>query len=202
MVKVNEFNWRALMIYLWLGALLFGGPHLFSTVLPSQRNSLRNMLGEKTWKGGYSLVSLLGMVFFILTYRAMGDSNLGDLLYQPWLQGKHLVMLLTLVMCILIGASHGKGYIKTYIRHPMSWGIALWAGGHLLVNGERALVWMFGTFFVVAVADLVFSYMRGKRPTHQPRLRSDIIAVVVGTVLFVVLLLGFHPYILGVPVVG
>lgn len=190
------------MIYLWLGAALFGGTHLFSTVVPSQRNTLRNIVGEKVWKIGYSLLSLLGIVFFVLAYRAMGDSNLGDMLYQPWVQGKHLVMLLTLLMFILIGASHGKGFIKTYIRHPMSWGIALWAGGHLMVNGEKALVWMFGTFFVVAVADLVFSYMRGKRPTHQPRVRSDIVAVVAGTVLFLVFLLGFHPYILGVPVVG
>ncbi len=190
------------MTYVWLGAVLFGGLHLFSTLLPGQRNRLRDSIGEKAWKGGYSLLSLVGIVFFILAYRSMAEGSLGDLLYQPWVQGKHLVMLLTLLMCILIGASHGKGYIKTFVRHPMSLGIALWSGGHLLVNGERALVWLFGTLFVVAIADLIFSFARGKRPEHQPRIRSDIIAVVAGTVLFLILLLGFHPYVLGVPVVG
>lgn len=190
------------MIYLWLGALLFGGLHLFSTILPVQRDSLKGNIGEKAWKISYAVLSLLGIICFVLAYRAMGDGNLGDFLYQPWVRGKHLVMLLTLLMFILIGASHGKGYIKSFVRHPMSLGIALWSGGHLLVNGERAVVWMFGTFFVVALADLIFSFARGKRPTHEPRLRSDIIAVVLGVLLFLVFLLGFHPYVLGVPVVG
>jgi uncharacterized membrane protein len=190
------------MIYLWLGALLFGGLHLFATVLPAQRDTLRETIGEKAWKGGFTALSLLGIVFFILAYRSIAEGSLGDLLYQPWMQAKHLVMLLTLLMCILIGASHGKGYIKSFVRHPMSLGIALWSGGHLLVNGERTVVWLFGTLFVVAVADLIFSFARGKRPDHQPRIRSDIIAVVAGTVLFLVLLFGFHPYILGVPLVS
>jgi uncharacterized membrane protein len=202
MIVSNWFNRREFMTYLWLGALLFGGLHLFSTVLPAQRNALRGAVGEKAWKGAYSLLVLLGVVFFVLAYRSIGEGDLGEMLYQPWVQGKHLVMLLIWLMFILLGASHGKGYIKSYVRHPMSLGIALWSGGHLLVNGERALVWLFGTFFVVAIADLIFSFARGKRPTHEPRLRSDIVAVVAGTVLYLIFLFGFHPYVLGVPVVG
>jgi uncharacterized membrane protein len=190
------------MIHVWLGVLLFGGLHLFSTLLPSHRNRLRDSIGERAWKISYSLVSVLGLIFFVLAYRNMGEGNLGDMLYQPWVQGKHLVMLLTLIMFILIGASHGKGHIKAYVHHPMSLGIALWAGGHLLVNGERVLVWMFGTLFVVAMADIIFSVSRGKRATHEPRLRSDIVAVATGIVLYLIFLFGFHPYVLGVPVVG
>jgi uncharacterized membrane protein len=190
------------MIYLWLGALLFGGLHVFSTVLPSQRNGLRNALGEKAWKGAYSLLALLGVVFFVLAYRSMNNPPMTDLLYQPWMEGRHLVILLSWLMCILIGASHGKGYIKTYLQHPMSLGIALWSAGHLLVNGERALVWIFGTLLVVSVADLVFSFARGKRPTHEPRIRSDIVAVVAGTVLFALLAFVFHPYVVGVGVMS
>jgi uncharacterized membrane protein len=190
------------MTYLWLAALLFGGLHLFSTLLPKQRDVLKTALGERAWKGLYSLLSLLGIVFFILAYRAMANGNLGDVLYQPWVAGKHLVMLLVLLMFILIGASHGKGYLRHYVRHPFSLGIALWAGGHLMVNGERALVWLFGTMFVVAVADLILSTVRGKKPTHQPQLKSDLRAIIIGVVLFAVFLFGFHPYILGVPVVS
>lgn len=190
------------MTYLWLGALLFGGLHLFSTLLPSQRNQLKTAMGEKAWKGLYSLVSLLGLGCLILGYRASTANSLGEDYYQPWVAGKHLVMLLTLFMFILVGASHGKGYIKSFVRHPFSLGMALWSGGHLLVNGEPALVWLFGTIFIVAVLDLIFSFARGKRPTHEPRLRSDIIAVVLGVVLFAVFLFGFHPYVLGVKVVG
>ena len=39
----------------------------------------------------------------------------------------------------------------------MSIGIVLWSGGHLLVNGQRADVWLFGTFLVVGLADIVMS---------------------------------------------
>jgi uncharacterized membrane protein len=190
------------MTYLWLGALLFGGLHLFSTVLPRQRDAIKAALGEKAWKGTYSLLTLLGVVFFVLAYRNMSGGNLGEPLYAPWPAGKHLVMLLVLLMFILIGASHGKGYIKHYVRHPMSLGIALWAGGHLLVNSERAVVWLFGTMLVVAVADLIFSTLRGKKPTHQPQFKSDIRAVIIGVVLYAIFFFGFHPYVLGVPLVG
>jgi uncharacterized membrane protein len=182
------------MNYLWAGALLFAGPH--------QRDSLAERLGSSVWKLAYAAVILLGLVFFILAYRAMGDGYLGENLYEPWAAGRHLLMVLALVAFILIGASYGKGYIKSYVRHPMSLGILLWSGGHLLVNGERAVVWLFGSLFVVALVDLVFSFARGKSPDHVPRLRSDIAAVVIGLVLYGVFLFGFHPYVLGVPVIG
>ena len=190
------------MAYLYLGALLFGGPHLFSTLLPGVRNNLKSALGEKAWKGIYALASLAGIVFFILAYRAMGDGAYGDALYDVSPAGKHVAMLASLLLFILLGASHGKGYIKKAVRHPMSLGIALWSGAHLLANSERAVVWMFATLFVVAVADLVFSLARGKKPDHVPQVKSDIRAVVIGLVLYVVFLFGFHPYVLGVPVVG
>jgi uncharacterized membrane protein len=193
---------EALMAYLYLGALLFGGPHLFSTLLPGARDSVKASFGEKAWKGFYSLVSLAGIIFFILAYRAMGNGVYGEPLYDVSPAARHVTMLAALLMFILLGASHGKGYIKKAVRHPMSLGIALWSGAHLLANNERAVVWLFATLFVVAVTDLVFSLARGKKPDHVPQLKSDIRAVVIGMVLYVVFLVGFHPYVLGVPVVG
>jgi uncharacterized membrane protein len=111
-------------------------------------------------------------------------------------------MLLMLLAFILIGASHGKGYLKTWLRNPMSIGIVLWSGSHLLVNGQRADVWLFAPFLVVGLADIVMSEMRGKRPQHTPRVRSDVVAVIAGMVLYVIFLFGFHPYVLNVPVAG
>lgn len=190
------------MAYLYLGALLFGGPHLFSTFLPDKRNNLKMILGERIWKGLYALAALLGLFFFILAYRAMADGVYGEPIYDVSSFARHLVMLASLLMFILLGASHGKGYIKKFVRHPMSLGIALWSAAHLFANNERAVVWLFGTLFVVSVADFVFSWARGKKPDHAPRVKSDIRAIIIGMVLYVVFLFGFHPYILGVPVVG
>jgi uncharacterized membrane protein len=190
------------MTYAVVGALLFATPHLFSILFPQLRDSLRSQWGEKAWKGLYAVLSLLGIVLLVLAYRASGDSSGGEQLYEPWVGAKHLAMLAVLVAFIFIGASHGKGYMKLYLQHPFSIAIALWAGSHLLANGERVLVWLFGSLLVVALADLVFSFARGKKPSHAPRIRSDIIAVVVGVVLYAAFLLGFHPYVLGVRLVG
>jgi uncharacterized membrane protein len=191
------------MTLLYIGSLLFGGTHLFSILFPGARNGLRARLGEKPWKGLYAIVSLIGLVLMVVGY---GQSRAGpataDLLYDGFYEMRHLTMLLVLVAFILIGASHGKGYLKKWLHNPMSIGIVLWSLGHLLVNGQRADVWLFGTFLVVGLADIVMSELRGKRPAHEPRLRSDIVAVIVGVVLYLVFAFLFHPYVLNVPVMG
>lgn len=188
------------MTYLWTGIVLVAGSHLFSTLLPGLRDGLKQRLGEGPFKGLYSLVNVVGLVLMIVGFRwASPDS---PQLYQPVAGAKHITMLLVLAAFILIGASHGKGYIKSKLHHPMSLGIASWSIGHLLANGRQVDVLLFGTLLVVAIADIVFSELRGKRPTHVPNARSDIIAILVGMVLYVVFLFGFHPYVLGISVAG
>ena len=101
------------MTLLYIGSLLFGGSHLFSILFPGLRDSFKAQLGDKAWKALYGAVSLLGVVLMVVGY---GGSRAGpataDLLYEGWYGMKHLTMLMVLVAFILIGASHGKGYIK------------------------------------------------------------------------------------------
>jgi hypothetical protein len=54
---------------------------------------------------------------------------------------------------------------------------------------------------VLAVLDIILSTARGKRPAYEPNIRSDVIAVVTGVVLYVVFLFGVHPYIFNVPII-
>lgn len=190
------------MMLLYIGCLLFGGGHLVSILFPGLRDSFRAQLGDKAWKGVYGVVSLAGVVLMVIGFsRARATGGPDDVLYEGIYGMKHLTMLLVLFAFILIGAAHGKGYLRKWLHNPMSIGIVLWSGGHLLVNGRRWDVWLFGTFLVVGLADILMSEIRGKRPDYIPRLRSDIIAVVVGIILYLVFLLGFHPYVLGLPVV-
>jgi uncharacterized membrane protein len=184
-----------------VGAALFVLPHLWSSALPGNRDEVKRRLGEGRFKVLYALVTMAGLLLLVAGYvygRWYGGDY--DNLYDVWLPGRHLLMLLSLLMFILLGASGGKGYLKAWLRHPMSIGIALWAIGHLLVNGERPVVWLFGSLLVVAIADLVFSFGRGKGPSHVPQIKSDIRAVVVGVLIFALFLFGFHPYVLQMPV--
>jgi uncharacterized membrane protein len=191
------------MTLIYIGALLFGGTHLISILFPGLRDRLKAGLGEKPWKGLYALFSLFGLVLMIVGYSgSRAGPATADVLYEGWYEMRHLTMLLVLLGFILVGASHGKGYLKAWLHNPMSIGIVLWAGGHLLVNGQRADVWLFAPFVAIGLADIVMSELRGKRPAHTPRLRSDVIAVIAGVVLYLVFAFLFHPYVLNVPVMG
>ncbi len=190
------------MGWLWSGAVLMAGAHFFSMLLPARRDALKNVLGEMPWKVAYSVVVLAGLALMIKGLLAARAGPLAaDILYLPPDWTRHLTMLLVLAGFIAVAASHGLGYLKRWLRNPMSVGIGLWAFGHLLANGKKADVIFFGTFLAVALADIALSTWRGKRPFHEPRPRSDAIAVTVGVALYLAFLFGFHPYVLNLPLV-
>lgn len=190
------------MGYLYAGLVLFLVPHLFSILMPGARDSLKVQFGERAWKGTYAVVSLVGLGLIIRGFLLSRSGPLAaDWLYVPADRARHVTMLLVLLGFISLSASHGKGYLRMWLRNSMSIGFALWATGHLLANGKRADVYMFGAFLLVALLDIIFSTARGKAPHYEPKVRSDVIAVVVGLVLYVVFLFGFHPYVLNLPIV-
>jgi len=191
------------MAYLLFGILLFGGIHVFSMLLPHQRDLLKVRLGEKLWKGFYAVISLVGLGFMVWGFLLSRSGPLAaDWLYVPPDWARHVTMLLVLLGFISLAASHGKSHLRLWLRNPMSIGIGLWAAGHLLSNGKRTDVYLFGTFLALALLDIVVSTWRGKIPVYEPRLRSDIVAVIAGMVLYVIFLFGFHPYVLNLPVAG
>jgi uncharacterized membrane protein len=43
-----------------------------------------------------------------------------------------------------------KGMLRI-TRHPFLWGVAIWASGHLSVNGDRASIVLFGSMLLLAL---------------------------------------------------
>lgn len=190
------------MTYIYLGFVLFFGSHLYSMLLPASRDRLKAAMGENAFKGLFTVVSIIGVALLIYGYSQAWATGEGTAqIYDPPAWGRHVAMLLVLVGFILIAASHGKGNLRALVRNPMSIGIGLWALGHLLANGMKVDLWLFGPFLLLAVLDVILCTVRGKVPDFAPRSRSDIVAVIAGMVLYVVFLLLFHPYVLGVRVV-
>ena len=190
------------MGYLIFGIVVFAGAHLFSMLLPDQRNALKARMGEGPYKGIYSLVSLAGLALMIWGFWSLtSDLATSSVVYEPAPRARHVTMLLVLLGFISLSGFHGKGYVKQWLRNPFSIGIVLWSVGHLLANGMLHDVLLFGTFLVLAVMDIVLSMARGKRPGHEPQIRSDMTAVVSGVVLYAVFLFGVHPYIFNVPII-
>lgn len=188
------------MTFLYFGILLFGGSHLFSVLFPAVRNRLKAWWGEGKYKGIYSFASVAGIALMIWGYSQTRDN--GEMLYAPMTGAKHITMLLVLLGFISISAFHGKGYIKKWLQNPFSIGVSLWSIGHLLANGKTPVVLIYLTFLIVSVLDIVANMARGNRAIFEPRIKSDVIAVVVGLVIYALLLLLFHPYVIGVKVVG
>lgn len=185
------------------GIAIFAAAHLFSLLVPGQRDAVMARMGEGPYKGLYSLVSLLGLALMIWGFWSVSsDPGAGTVLYEPAASLRHVTMLLVLLGFISLGAFHGKGYLRLWLRNPFSIGIVLWSVGHLLSNGGLHDVLLFGTFLVLAVLDIVLSTARGKRPVHEPQVRSDIIAVGAGVAFYLFFLFIIHPYVFNVPIIA
>jgi uncharacterized membrane protein len=186
------------MNLLYLGLALFGGSHLFSVLFPAVRNRLSAWLGEKRYKGLYALISFIGVILLGMGYwQSRFD---GAMVYQPLEGARHITMLFVLLGFILFGANGGKGYLRLWLQHPFSIGVCLWAIGHLIANGKTPVVMIYATLLLISVLDIAVNLIRKERVTFVPELRRDITAVIAGVVIYAIFLFGFHPYVLGVPV--
>lgn len=187
------------MAILYFGLVLFFGTHLVAYTPIKQ--AIISSLGEKRWKGAFSLLSLLGLGLMIWGYMGTrAGPAAADFVWYPPEWARHATMLLVLLGMIALAASFHKGHLKIWLRNPMSIGVGLWAAGHLLSNGKFASVLLFGAFLAQSIIDVVFNEWRGNRPSHQPRALHDVIAIVGGLLLFTFFALFFHPYVLNVPV--
>jgi uncharacterized membrane protein len=183
-----------------IGLAVFFGAHTFTT-LRTPRAALVARLGEGTYKGAYSLVSLVGIILIgygFARYRAAGMIEI----WQPprWMRHVNNVLLWPAFVCI--AAAYIPGDIKRVLKHPLLVGVKLWALGHLLANGDLGSIILFGSFLLWAGYDRASFKWRTDPGAPDLGLGGrdcDAIAVIVGTVLFLAAGFWFHPYVIGVP---
>jgi uncharacterized membrane protein len=178
------------------GLVIFFGVHLIP--MTPLKPALHRAIGANPYKGLFSLASAVGLGLTIWGFSMLRSGPAAFPLYWPPEWAKMVTTIMVLLAFICLGAFHGKGYLKKWLRHPMSIGIALWSGGHLLSNGRQAAVILFACFLVYALLDIIVGVAKGKNPTHEPRIRSDILAVVIGIAVFV-FFAWFHQYMVGIP---
>jgi uncharacterized membrane protein len=185
------------------GLVLFLGVHLAATKRDF-RARLITSYGEGPYKIGFSLISAAGVALIVwgfFHYRATGWI---DVWHPPHVM-KHIADALILPAVILVVASYIRGRIYAKLKHPMLAGVKLWAAAHLLANGDLGSIILFGSILAWAVIDRI-SLKHRKDPSGLPipvgGVRNDVIAVVVGIVVYLALGALFHPYVVGVPVFG
>lgn len=189
---------------LTVGLLLFLGIHAF-TMARGSRARLIARIGEGPYKGLYSLVSLLGLVLIVIGY---GQYRQGGYIpvWDPPVWTRHLALLLVWIAFVCFAAAYSPGRIKRHLKHPMLVGVKIWALAHLLANGDLGSILLFGTILIWAVLARISIKYRDEAPVHgaptetSTGIRNDVIAVVVGTLLYAAFALWLHPWLIGVPV--
>jgi uncharacterized membrane protein len=183
-----------------LGLVLFLGAHVFVT-MRKQRDALIARIGFGPYRGLFALVAIVGLVligFGFARYRAAGPIPI----WYPPVWTRHIVVALMWPASIAFVAAYIPGEIKRVLKHPMLVGVKIWAAAHLCTNGDLGGMILFGAVLAWAVYDRITLKHRtdpGAPPIPVGGWRNDVIAVVVGTILYLALGFVFHPIVIGRP---
>ncbi len=149
--------------HLALATLAFLGAHLLAST--PLRAALVKAVSERGYLGGYSLVSLATLAWMIWAYsRAPLEAlwpNHGLRLWPLVVMPFALILIVAGLMTrnptavlqheALQSAEPARGILRV-TRHPLMWGIMLWAGVHILARGDLAALIFFGGFLLLAAA--------------------------------------------------
>ncbi|NQW94514.1 MAG: NnrU family protein [Polaromonas sp.] len=192
------------MTYLIAGLVLFLGVHSARVFANDWRNQTLARMGEKPFKGVYSLLSLAGFVLLVWGYGQARQQ--GVMLWNPPTATRHIAALLTLVAFILLAATYVPGnQIKAKLQHPMVLGVKVWALAHLLANGSLADTVLFGSFLLWSVVLFAASRKRDRREHvvySAGTARMTAVTVFAGVVAWVVFAFWLHRTLIGVSPFG
>lgn len=200
------------MIEFFAALLLFLASHSIPS-RPSLRGRAVALIGEGPYLLLYALLSIALLAWLVsAAIRAPVVP-----LWGPGIWAYHLALAAMLPACwLLVGglanpnpasvslsrrrfdpASPGLGGL---VRHPVMWGFALWAGVHILANGDLVMLILFGTFLVFAVAGMkLLDRRRGglARATGWGWTGRDLLVTFGGGSLLYLVLLALHPMLIG-----
>lgn len=134
------------------------------------RDALVARLGAGPYRGAFALASVLGIVWMIYAYRHAPAMALWGLLLG--LRPAAYVLVFIAFLFVVIGIAtpsptrigmestlaEGPSVVRGVMRitrHPFLWGVALWALVHLIVNGDLASLFLFGSLLLLALGGTV-----------------------------------------------
>lgn len=187
-----------------LGLVIFLGAHSVRIVADDWRRAQIARFGELAWKGGYSLVSLVGLALAIWGF---GQMRLEPaVVWFPPLGLRHAVALLMLPAMILLVAAYVPGNaIRARLGHPMLLAVKLWAFAHLLANGRLGDIVFFGAFLVWAIVAFAAARRRDRAAgidAPASRLSSTLATLAIGLVAYYLFAMHLHGWIIGVPAIA
>lgn len=163
------------MINLFSATVFFVAAHLLLS-RTATRQALVRRVGELGFLGLYSLLAVAGLAWMIVAYGQRPQVLLWTaphwayylpLLLMPLalylVVGGYLVRNpMSLSQQGAFGAQHLPDVLRV-TRHPAMWGIAVWAGAHLTVNGDLGSVIFFGGLLLLALVGAAHIDRRRRR---------------------------------------
>jgi uncharacterized membrane protein len=150
---------------LLIAAVVFVGSH-FGISSTGLRDVLVRRLGERPYLALYSAVALILLAWLIFAYVEIADP------WTLWIRPPLLVVLpiviMPLALLLIVGGytqrnptavMQGKPVptdrpapgVLAITRHPLMWGIGLWAIVHLVISDDVASIVFFGAFAILAL---------------------------------------------------
>lgn len=128
-------------------------------LMPRVKTVLQSWLGARGFTIAYSFLSALLLIWLIAAAANAPFVPLWEqAVWQRWVANLAMPAALGLVVFgvgianPLSFGGHKDGFdpdhpgVAGVVRHPLLWGLALWSGVHMLVNGDLAHVILFGIF--------------------------------------------------------
>lgn len=185
------------MIWLMLGVGLWTGAHLLPSVGSATRSRWIKKLGEQRYKGCFSLALIAAIVLMVIGWRSSGFVPV----YGTPSWGALAANVGVFAALVLFVASGVPTNLKRGIRHPQLTGVAVWAGSHLLANGDQRSLVLFGGLGAWAIVSMLAINRRdGAWQKPEPLPMSAELKPVLGAILVYAALFFAHPYFAGVSV--
>jgi len=156
------------MIWLVAAAAVFLAIHLVISGT-RLRDAITGAIGQGAYMGLFSLASLACLVWMGIAYVHAQRGGADPVWWTATPVTKWIQLVVTFVAFMLIvpglvtpnptsvrqeGQLSKPDAVRGILRvtrHPFLWGVALWAAGHLMVNGDLASLILFGSLLALAV---------------------------------------------------
>ncbi len=183
------------MVMLTAGVLLWIVVHLIPGPGRNARQKIIASVGEKPYKGVFSLALLAALALIVLGWRSADVEPV----YLPPAWGGLAALVLMPVAIFLFGASHARTRVKRFIRHPQLSGLAIWSVAHLLANGDNRSVLLFGGLGLWALLEMVIINRRAGAwvKPQAPTLATEFKLLAISAAIFAILVY-LHPRFAGV----
>ena len=156
-----------------LALALFLALHMVPAI-PVLRARLVGAMGRRLYLAVYSLASLLTLGWLFHAALRLDFVPLWD--PAPWQAWIPLVLTPIGLVLLVAGLASPNpasitlrrpgrkaGAVTTITRHPVLWGFALWAGSHLVPNGDLRSLLLFGALLAFALLGMITTDRRARR---------------------------------------